>query len=348
MLRINPHQTALWRDLNSLQIGSGQNRVIFDSLSPAQERLIAALYRGIADKQLPQLLNDLGVEAEDGQHLVESLQPLLLKNTKPTKSALSEEFVSGAFAEIIRASLLNSADGATVLMERKFRTVHIDNLSAAGLALTLGLASAGVGRVVTHDQSLVENKDLGPSGYPTQLLGKAKVEAVRALLASSPNQMRVVPGHKLTPRNLEAIDCAAIIAHEAIEPRRYVQWLNRDVPHLALSFEVDHASVSPLIVPGRGPCLFCLEQARVNQDPSWPVLASQLITTKERLDDSASRLFCAGVAIQKILGHLDSVGEFRQTEKELVGYRLHLSNGTIAEFRWPEHEACSCKLTARE
>lgn len=348
MLRINPHQAALWRDLNSLQIGSGQNRVIFDSLSPAQERLIAALYRGIADKQLPQLLNDLGVEADDGQHLVESLQPLLLKNTKPTKSALSEEFVSGAFAEIIRASLLNSADGATVLMERKFRTVHIDNLSAAGLALTLGLASAGVGRVVTHDQSLVENKDLGPSGYPTQLLGKAKVEAVRALLASSPNQMRVVPGHKLTPRNLEAIDCAAIIAHEAIEPRRYVQWLNRDVPHLALSFEVDHATVSPLIVPGRGPCLFCLEQARVNQDPSWPVLASQLITTKERLDDSASRLFCAGVAIQKILGHLDSVGEFRQTEKELVGYRLNLSNGTIAEFRWPEHEACSCKLTARE
>lgn len=348
MLRINPHQAALWRDLNSLQIGSGQNRVIFDSLSPAQERLIAALYRGIADKQLPQLLNDLGVEADDGQHLVESLQPLLLKNTKPTKSALSEEFVSGAFAEIIRASLLNSADGATVLMERKFRTVHIDNLSAAGLALTLGLASAGVGRVVTHDQTLVEKNDLGPSGYPTQLLGKAKVEAVRALLASSPNQMRVVPGHKLTPRNLEAIDCAAIIAHEAIEPRRYVQWLNRDVPHLALSFEVDHATVSPLIVPGRGPCLFCLEQARVNQDPSWPVLASQLVTTKERLDDSASRLFCAGVAIQRILGHLDSVGEFRQTEKELVGYRLNLSNGTIAEFRWPEHEACSCKLTARE
>jgi hypothetical protein len=147
---------------------------------------------------------------------------------------------------------------------------------------------------------------------------------------------------------LEAIDCAAIIAHEAIEPRRYVQWLNRDVPHLALSFEVDHASVSPLIVPGRGPCLFCLEQARVNLDPSWPVIASQLITTKERLDDSASRLFCAGVAIQKILGHLDFVGAFGQTEKELVGYRLNLASGTIAEFRWAEHEACTCKLTPRE
>lgn len=348
MLRINPHQAALWRDLNSLQIGSGQQRVIFNSLSPAQERLIAALYRGIADKQLPQLLDDLGVEAEAGKLLVDSLQPLLLKTTKPPKHSLSEDFVAGAFAEIIRASLLNSADGATVLMERKFRTVHIDDLSAPGLALTLGLASAGVGRVVSHDQSLVESKDLGPSGYPSQLLGKTKVEAVRALLASSPNQMSIVPGHRLTARNLEAIDCAAIIAHEAIEPRRYVQWLNRDVPHLALNFEVDHASVSPLIVPGRGPCLYCLEQARVNLDPSWPVLASQLITTKDRLDDSSSRLFCAGVAIQKILGQLDFVGEFTQTDKELVGYRLNLLSGTISEFRWPQHDACSCKLTSRE
>lgn len=348
MLRINPHQAALWRDLNSLQIGSGQNRVIFNSLSPAQERLIAALYRGFADKQLPQILNDLGVTQDEGAHLVESLQPLLLKDAKPAKSSLSEEFVAGAFAEIIRASLLNSTDGATVLMERRFRTVHVDDLSPSGLALTLGLASAGVGRLVTHDQSFVEAKDLGPSGYPTQLLGKTKIEAVRALLASSPNQMRVVAGHKLTARNLEAIDCAAIIAHGAIEPKRYVQWLNRDVPHLALSFDVDHASVSPLIVPGRGPCLFCLEQARANEDPSWPVLASQLVTSKDRLDDSSSRLFCAGVAIQKILAQLDFVGEFSQTEKELVGYRLSLSNGTITEFRWSEHESCSCNLSSRE
>lgn len=322
--------------------------MIFNSLSPAQERLIAALYRGIADKQLPNLLTDLGVDQEDGKILVDALQPLLLNSSQPTKTSLSEEFVAGAFAEIIRASLLNSSDGATVLMERKFRTVHVDDLSPSGLALALGLASAGVGRIVSHDQTMVEKKDLGPSGYPSQLLGKTKLDALKSLLASSPNQMIVVPGHKLSARNLEAIDCAAIVAQQALEPRRYVQWLNRDVPHLALTFEVDHASVSPLIVPGRGPCLFCLEQSRVTRDESWPVIASQLVTTKQRLDDSASRLFCAGVAIQKILGQLDSVGSFSQTEKELVGYRLNLGSGAISEFRWGEHAACSCHLASRE
>jgi hypothetical protein len=346
MLRINPHQSALWRDLNSLQIGSGNQRVIFNSLSPAQERLIAALYRGIADKQLPRLMDDLGVESIEGQSLVEALEPLLLRDTAPMKEPLSEEFVAGAFAEIIRASLLHSADGATVLMERKFRTVHVDDLSGAGLALTLGLASAGIGRVVSHDQSKVEPRDLGPTGYPSQLLGKPKIEAVKALLASSPNQMAMVAGHKLSERNLESIDCAALIGQQVIEPRRYVQWLNRDVPHVALTFEVDHASVSPLIVPGRGACLFCLEEARINHDSSWPVVASQLVTSKDRLDDSASRLFCAGLAIQKILAQLDDAGDFKQTAKELVGYQLNLFTGAITEFSWPEHEACSCRLTS--
>jgi molybdopterin/thiamine biosynthesis adenylyltransferase len=343
MLRINPHQTALWRDLDSLQIGSGNQRVIFNSLTPAQERLISALYRGIADKHLPNLMNDLGVDAVEGQQIVESLTPLLLKDTRPLKDSLTEDFVAGAFAEIIRASLLSSADGATVLMERKFRTVHIDDLSGAGLAVALGLASAGVGRLVTHDQSMVESKDLGPSAYPAQLLGKSKIQAVRNLLASSPNSMRVIAGQGLTSRNLEAIDCAAIVSHQAIEPRRYVQWLNRDVPHVAISFETDKASVSPLIVPGRGACLYCLEQTRTDEDPSWPVIASQLVASEGRFDDSASRLFCAGLAIQKMLAQLDDIGGFRQTEKELVGYQLQLASGVVSEFHWSEHDACSCR-----
>jgi hypothetical protein len=348
MLKINPNQTPLWRDLKSLQIGAGQNKVIFNSLSPAQERLIAALYRGIADKQLPNILNDLGLPDRDGERFVNALGPLLLETTAPAVAPLSEDFIAGAFAEIIRASLIRSADGATVLLERGLRTVHIDDLSGAGLMLTLGLAAAGVGRVVTHDQSKVETRDLGPNAYPSQLLGKPKIEAVRALLASSPNPMKMVAGHKLTPRNLESIDCAALIAQQAIEPRRYVQWLNRDVPHLALTFDSDHASVSPLIVPGRGPCLFCLEQARIEADPAWPVVLSQLVTNTNRLDDAASRLFCSGLAVQKILTHLDDCGGFQQTKQELVGYQLDHSTGSVTEFTWGEHSACSCRLASGE
>ncbi|MFM6939961.1 MAG: hypothetical protein ACKOUD_05020 [Rhodoluna sp.] len=346
MLRINPNQPALWRDLNSLQIGAGGNRVILNSLNPAQERLIAALYRGIADRRLPSLLKDLGVPAASGNEIVTALEPLLMINRMPAKESLSEEFVAGAFSEIVRASLLNSSDGAAVLMERKYRTVHVDDLAGAGLAITLGLASAGVGQVVSHDQSRVEPQDLGPSAYPSQLLGKSKISAVRALLAGSPNQMHITPGHELNERKLESIDCAVVVAHQAIEPRRYVQWLNRDVPHLAITFETDGSSVSPLVVPGRGPCLYCLEQARIDQDESWPVLVSQLVNQSQKLDDSASRLFCAGLAIQKLLDHLDDLGGFQQSNKELVGYKLSRSTGLVEEVVWSPHPTCTCQLAS--
>jgi hypothetical protein len=344
MLRINPHQNAFWRDLNSLQIGAGSKRVVFDGLSPAQERLIAALYRGIADKQLPGLLADLGVKSDDGFPMVDSLRPLMLTNTAPLREPLSQDLVAAAFAEIIRASLSHSSDGEPVLLERKFRTVHVDDLGAAGLTIALGLASAGVGRLVSHDHSLVSQRDLGPNAYPSQLLGKSKTAALRAMLASSPNQLDVIDGAHL--KTLDSIDLAVIIGQQAIQPNRYSQWLNRDVPHLALVFEVEFASLSPLVIPGLGPCLFCLEQARTAEDQSWPVVASQLITNGDRLDDVAGRLFCAGLAIKKILGHLDHVGGFSPTENELTGYRLDSTSGRILEWNWQPHSTCSCRLTS--
>ena len=69
----------------------------------------------------------------------------------------------------------------------------------------------------------------------------------------------------------------------------------------------------------------------------------KLVNSESRLDDSASRLFCAGLAVQKILGHLDDIGGFSQTDKERVGYQLHRASGAVTEFRWAEHDSCSCR-----
>ncbi|MEB0307036.1 hypothetical protein QN345_17195, partial [Cryobacterium sp. 10I1] len=71
-------------------------------------------------------------------------------------------------------------------------------------------------------------------------------------------------------------DLAVIIGRFAIEPARYRRWLNRDVPHLPVVFGDRKVRIGPLVEPGLGPCLFCLEQARVDADPAWPAMASQL------------------------------------------------------------------------
>ena len=50
----------------------------------------------------------------------------------------------------------------------------------------------------------------------------------------------------------------------------------RDVPHLAVVFDDDGARVGPLVEPGAGPCLRCLDLGRRDADPAWPAIAAQL------------------------------------------------------------------------
>jgi molybdopterin/thiamine biosynthesis adenylyltransferase len=344
VFRINPNHQALWRNPFEMQLGLGQSQVVLKKLTPAQERLIAALYRGIADQQLPAITKELGLSKADSDSVLEQVGSIMLAENPKLKSKveLTQDFVAGAFAEIIRASLLHAVDGEAVLIGRASRSIHIEDISRTGLAIAQGLAAAGVGHLISHDEQQVQRADLGPTAYPSQLLGRPRIDALRTMLASSPNKALVSTGKKILEKQLQKIDCAVLIVQQAIEPRRYSHWANRDVPHIAVNFDTEFASVSPMIIPGQTACLFCLENMRTDQDRNWPVLASQLIGSQKKFDDAASQLFAAGVVIQKILARIDKVAGFEQSEENLSGYRMTLKTGEITEFVWPKHKACSC------
>jgi hypothetical protein len=68
-----------------------------------------------------------------------------------------------------------------------------------------------------------------------------------------------------------------LIAHYALPPRRYGHWLRSDVPHLPIVFGDSGVRIGPLVLPGVGPCLFCIDLEHTDRDPAWPALASQLV-----------------------------------------------------------------------
>jgi hypothetical protein len=348
VLRINPNQPALWRDPKRMQLGVGHSQLVLKNLSKAQEQLIGLLYRGIADESLPEMNRHLGLTDQEANEVIDQVGPLLLRqpNQKLIEPELSSEYISSAFSEIIRASLVHGVEGQQILSARSKRSVHIEDLSKPGLVVALGLAAAGVGHLVTHDQGLVGRTDLGPTGYPSQLGGQPRIEALRALLAASPNQTYVSLGQRLSERHLDSIDCAVLIGQQVIEPRRYARWLNRDVAHLAIGFDNDGTSISPLVIPGLSACLMCLEQLRTQQDSSWPVIASQLVHTTRRTDDAASTMFAAGLVIQKILSRLDGFGGFELSHDERSGYHLETKSGLVTEFTWPVWPECGCQSVA--
>jgi bacteriocin biosynthesis cyclodehydratase domain-containing protein len=101
----------------------------------------------------------------------------------------------------------------------------------------------------------------------------------------------VVAGHD---EAADHVALAVISAQWVVAPARHLPFLRRDVPHLAIVFDDTGARVGPLVEPGAGPCLRCLDLARRDEDPAWPVIAAQLAgrpaatcTPRAALDASA-------------------------------------------------------------
>jgi hypothetical protein len=86
-------------------------------------------------------------------------------------------------------------------------------------------------------------------------------------------------GYEIVTAQEPAADRAAlavIASPWVIPPGRYLPFLRSDLPHLALVFDDAGARVGPLVEPGNGPCLRCLDLTRRDGDAAWPVIAAQL------------------------------------------------------------------------
>lgn len=94
---------------------------------------------------------------------------------------------------------------------------------------------------------------------------------------------------------------AVVIAHYAVPPRRAAEWLRADIPHVLVEFGDRSVRVGPVVQPGVGPCAHCIELHRVDADPAWPALASQLFLRRAPSADALGISTAATVAA-RLLG----------------------------------------------
>jgi hypothetical protein len=323
-LRINPAKLLLWRNPTDLQIGL-DDPLIFEGVTENQERLLSLLERGVADDAL---------ETTETQ-LLERLTPVLLQNSRITKPTLSGEFIRGAFAELIRASFATNLDGIAVLEARARVTVHLDSLGAGGFLIALGLASAGIGRVLTSDSALVGEHDVSPLAYPSEAKGQSRVAALNQVLRARPGEMKVELYDALTEAKRRH-SLRIITAQNALHPASHVNLRLKNLPHIAALFGSRWVSVSPPIT--QSPCLSCLDLHNTDADPLWPTLASQLVGRVEYLEDARSALFAASMVVGEIIRAIDTP----TAEAEFIGHRLDVASGRIEEWSWPRHPECDC------
>ena len=75
---------------------------------------------------------------------------------------------------------------------------------------------------------------------------------------------------------LEGVGVVVLVETDVADPERAPSLVAAGTAHLSVVVREADIVVGPLVVPGDGPCLRCLDLHRTDADPAWPTLAGQL------------------------------------------------------------------------
>lgn len=143
----------------------------------------------------------------------------------------------------------------------------------------------------------------------------------------------------------DAVDLAVLVASFAIHPSVSGYWLRRDVPHLAVVFGDATARVGPLVEPGHGPCLHCVERARLDKDPSWVAIATQLLETSAAAETALTVAEVLPLAARAVLDRLatGAGAEFLGARLRRRAIEIDGESGAVSELRFRPHPECACR-----
>ncbi|MDM7854185.1 thiamine biosynthesis protein ThiF [Cellulomonas alba] len=226
-----------------------------------------------------------------------------------------------------------------VVSARAAGCVGVMGLGPVGLAIAATLAAAGVGTLLLDDARPVRSGDIAPGGY-----GWGDVGAPRDVVGA--RRLRdVAPEVALTGG---APDVLVVVDTDVADPEQGPRLVAAGVVHLSVVEREGDVLVGPLVVPGDGACLRCLDLHRADADPQWSDVAPQLGTQVGAAAGVAPptgfaagsvlavAAVSAGLAAAAVLAHLDGGrSPLRGVTYEVVApYALPLRREWAAHPSW--------------
>lgn len=334
-----PAHRRLWRDPTTLQLGRSavvagldpDLRAVLDLLDGSYERatvVAAAAVSGcdpVRAEALVDLLSGAGLLADAAQD-----RSSLLGLRPDERERLS--------ADLAGLALLRSDGGVPALALRRALQVLVVGAGRIGTPLALALATAGVGAVDVVDDDVTRPRDTGVGGLGLSDVGRPRGQAARELLA------RAAPSSSRLPVVRPDL---VVLASGRDDVRDRARRLVLDgTAHLLVEVRDAVGVVGPFVLPGRTPCLRCLDLTRTDLDPAWPVLAHQLPAAGdgELGCDGPLALAVAAQAAMQVLSMADGTAV-----PASLGGTLEM---TLPDWRWrrrawPVHDACGCAAPDR-
>jgi bacteriocin biosynthesis cyclodehydratase domain-containing protein len=344
---LKPALRRLWRDPATLQLGiDPRYAVVLGGVDLADASLLDLIDGTRETGELIAEAQRRGHEPGRVHHLLKTLSDAAALDDAPTHAPRSD---SRRLPDLASLSLLHREPGAAgrVIAARDAATVEVLGAGRVGATVAMLLAAAGVGHLALRDNDPLRPVDLAPGGVRS--VGSRQIsraEAARVLLSGSTGGGRTRPGrpgHSVTRSGPARPDSTVVLAPAgSVSPR---DWLGqvRHRPHLPVIIRETTAVIGPLVLPGRTPCLRCVELIRGDRDPVWPVLAAQLLGEPHGIDpcDIVLASAAASIVALHVLAWLD------RGERELpptVGGVLELS---LVDLRLRRrtvgaHPGCGC------
>jgi hypothetical protein len=295
----------LWRDRDTIQIGVDPRRAAALTGVGASAAVIELLDGSRDRAQVIAAAAGLGVPVELAERMLTSLAAagVLIDFPAATVRALPSELRPLLLPELAAASLARmDSDGGAQVLARR-------------AAATVQVAGDGpLPDAIVH------------------VLTAAGVAAHRAPLAPARQ-----PGERAR-RPAPAL----VVLTASHPPEAVVQLLRDQIPHLAVSAGEAIGTVGPLVRPGTTACLRCLDLARTDRDPAWPLILAQL--GRRRPDppacDAVLTMAVSAQAAAQVLNFIDRpelAGPAQNATLELVqpGWQWRRRS-------WRAHDACIC------
>jgi len=242
--------------------------------------------------------------------------------------AVPDDIPDGPPDSLVLGLLRPEDDPVARTRRRGASCVGVVGLGPTGLGIAAGLAAAGVGTVLLDDERPVRTADVGATGYRWSDVGQPRERAATRLLRDVAPTVDV--DGPATP------DVLVVVEGAAADPARPERLLSLDVTHLSVVVREGDTVVGPLVVPGAGACLRCLDLHRADLDPAWPLVLSQLVGT-DAVEPGPVASVAAGLAVASLLATVDG----RPIAPGLT-WEVALPDAVPRERVWQPHPRCGC------
>jgi hypothetical protein len=357
---LKPGLLPVWRDRDTLQIGIDPRRAI--ALTGMRSAAaVLSLLDGSRDRgQVIAAAADHGIQADAADRVITLLTAAgtLCDFPASTIATVPDEARARLAAELATASLAHGDGdgGARVLVRRQGAVIRVHGTGQVGSGIASLLTASGVGRVVSVGPAAA--RPPAPAAEPDEwppprtVLGGTSRQAPGETSRETPGRTsRRAPGRTSrrapggTPpttlsRGGKLPDLAVLAGNHDLEIASAL--VRERVPHLAASAGEAIGVVGPLVVPGQSACLRCLDLARTDRDPAWPLILAQL--AGQQPDPIAcDALLAAAVAAQASAQALAFIDRPAEAGAALNGtLELVLPAWQWRRRTWPPHRDCDC------